>query len=421
MPRVPTPNSLEGMRLLHTSDWHIGRTFHGHSTDEHLATVLAAIAAAVAEHQVDVVIVAGDIFDSSTPKSDAFTMLNDAVLAIRAAGAHVILTSGNHDGPARLGHMAAFAAAGGVHLLTDLSRLATPVILPDAHGAVAIYGVPYVHPSFLRSAFPEFGGTTQEEALAFAMARIREDAAARSAQATSAQATSSQVTSAGAPRLRTVVAAHCFTTNITPTAEDSGAIEERDITRGGLDLVPASTFDGPDYVALGHIHSRAELSPSVRYSGAPLRFSFGEEDKPRGFWIADLDATGLAATTWHDLPVPREVSRLIGTLEWLLADGAYDIARDHWVDVVLTDDSMPLDAMRRIQDKFPYAVTLAHRPTKVAVHGKVTYFERVQGKSDTEIVGDFLAYVRNGEGPTDAEQALISDAMQSLEASEASR
>ena len=122
------------MRLLHTSDWHIGRTFHGHSTDEHLAQVLAAITVAVAEHGVDAVIVAGDVFDTSTPKADAFTMLGDAVRAIREAGATVILTSGNHDGPQRLGHMAEFASFGGVHVRTEVSRLAEPVTLSDEHG-----------------------------------------------------------------------------------------------------------------------------------------------------------------------------------------------------------------------------------------------------------------------------------------------
>ncbi|WP_084075556.1 exonuclease subunit SbcD [Demequina sp. NBRC 110052] len=148
------------MRLLHTSDWHIGRTFHGHSTDEHLAQVLAAIAVAVAEHGVDAVIVAGDIFDTSTPKADAFTMLGDAVRAIREAGATVILTSGNHDGPQRLGHMAEFASFGGVHVRTEVAALAEPVTLTDEHGDVLVYGIPYLHPEFVRAAFPESDART---------------------------------------------------------------------------------------------------------------------------------------------------------------------------------------------------------------------------------------------------------------------
>ncbi|WP_062460724.1 exonuclease SbcCD subunit D [Demequina soli] len=398
------------MRLLHTSDWHIGRTFHGHSTDEHLAIVLAAIARAVEEHRIDAVIVAGDVFDTSTPKGEAFTMLNDAVAAIREAGATVILTSGNHDGPARLGHMARFAAFGGVHVLADLGALATPVVIPDADGDVLVYGIPYPHPEFLRAAFPAFTGTTQAAAHAFAMDLIRDDAAARTA---------------GAPP-RYVVAAHTFCSGEAgethDTVEDSGRAEERDISRGGLDVVPPATFDGPDYVALGHIHSRAALAPRLRYSGAPLRFSFGEIASAKGAWIVDIGAPGTEpAVEWLELPTPRAAVRLEGTLDDLLAPGAHPEAVDAWVDVVLTDDLRPRDAMRRIQEVYAHAVTLTHRPANVADHGTATYSERTRGKSDAELVEAFLEFTRNGHGASEGEDALIADALGALEAKEATR
>ncbi|WP_062385041.1 exonuclease SbcCD subunit D [Demequina iriomotensis] len=398
------------MRILHTSDWHIGRTFHGHSTGEHLAHVLAAIGSAVAEHAVDAVIVAGDVFDSSTPKAEAFTMLNAAVSAIREAGAAVVLTSGNHDGPARLGHMARFAAFGGVHVLTDLAALATPVVLEDAHGDVLIYGIPYPHPEFLRAAFPAFEGTTQAAAHAFAMGLIRDDAAAR-----------------GGADARVVVAAHTFCSGeagaaVHDTAEESGRTEERDISRGGLDIVPPATFDGADYVALGHIHSHATLSHRVRYSGAPLRFSFGEISGSKGAWLVELGAPGTEpAVERLDLPTPRAAVRLEGTLEELLADGAHPEAEHAWVDVVLTDDQRPRDAMRLIQERYPHAVTLTHRPAHVADHGQASYSERTRGKTDAELVEAFLAFTRNGHGATAAEDALIADALGALDATEATR
>ncbi|WP_062301106.1 exonuclease SbcCD subunit D [Demequina subtropica] len=398
------------MRILHTSDWHIGRTFHGHSTDEHLAVVLAAIASAVAERGVDAVVVAGDVFDSSTPKAEAFTMLNTAVAAIRSAGADVILTSGNHDGPARLGHMAAFAAFGGVHVLTDLGALATPVTLEDEHGEVLLYGIPYPHPEFLRSAFPAFEGTTQAAAHAFAMDLIRDDAAAR----------------AGADA-RYVVAAHTFCSGeagdaVQETTEESGRAEERDITRGGLDIVPPSTFDGAAYVALGHIHSRVTLSPRVRYSGAPLRFSFGEISSAKSAWLVDIGTPGSEPGVERvELPTPRAAVRLEGTLEELLAPDAHPDAMDAWVDVVLTDDLRPRDAMRRIQERYPHAVTLTHRPAHVADHGEASYSERTRGKTDTELVEAFLEFTRNGHGATADEDALIADALGALAAKEASR
>jgi exonuclease SbcD len=122
--------------------------------------------------------------------------------------------------------MASFAALGGVHVRTDLTAIAQPVSLEDEHGPVHLYGIPYIHPSFLAAAKPDFDGNTHRQALTFAMDLIRADAAARGG--------------------RFIVASHCFTTNASATQEDTGATEERDIIRGGLDLVPVSVFDGPD-------------------------------------------------------------------------------------------------------------------------------------------------------------------------------
>ncbi|WNM26372.1 exonuclease SbcCD subunit D C-terminal domain-containing protein [Demequina capsici] len=394
------------MRLLHTSDWHLGRTFHGHSTDAHLEQVLDALAAAVKDRGVDAVIVAGDVFDSSTPKAEAFAMLNRVVAAVRSVGAQVVLTSGNHDGPARLGHMADFAAFGGVHVRTDLARLADPVLLTDENGQVAIYALPYIHPEFLRAAYGDFGGSTHAQALSFAMDLVRADSEARRADA---------------PGLRTVVASHCFAAGVEATTEDSGRSEERDITRGGLNIVPLSVFDGMDYVALGHIHGRQTLTERVRYSGAPLRFSFGERASAKGAWLVDLDAHGLERVEWLELPTPRAAVRLQGTLEALLADGAHPEAVDCWVEAVLTDDQLPREAMRRLQTRYPFAVTLSHRPAGRHDHGDATYATRVEGRSDAQIVDEFLTFVRNGQGPTEAERALLHDAFQALEVKEASR
>ncbi|MDE0573464.1 exonuclease SbcCD subunit D [Demequina sp. B12] len=403
------------MRILHTSDWHIGRTFHGHSTDEHLALVLDALAAAVREHGVDVVVVAGDVFDSSTPKAEAFTLFARAVKGVRDAGARVVVTSGNHDGPARLAHNAAFASAGGVHIKADHTDL-SPVTLTDEHGDVLIYGIPYLHPEFMRSAYEDFTGSTHQDALTFAMDNVRADVAAK---ADAAERSAS-------PSPRYVVAAHCFAAGLggerpPETTEDSGRAEERDITRGGLNLVDISTFDGAAYVALGHIHSRQQLSETVRYSGAPLRFSFGERSSTKGVWLVDIDANGTATSRWLDLPTPREAVRIEGTLAELMADGAHESAREAWVEVVLTDDQLPREAMRTLQERYPHAVTLTHRPANVHDHGEHDYAALVEGKTDAQVFEEFLAYVRNGAGPTAAETALFNAALDAMESKEASR
>ncbi|WP_454301038.1 exonuclease SbcCD subunit D [Salana multivorans] len=394
------------MRILHTSDWHIGRTFHGYATEEHLEQVLLAMAALVREHGVEVVVVAGDVFDHSAPKAEAFALLNRAVARLREAGAVVVLTSGNHDGPARLGHLADFAAHGGVHVRTDLASIASPVMIDDDAGPLALYGLPYLHPALLAGAYPEFSGTTHAEALGFAMDLVRADQAERGC--------------------RWVVAAHCFAQNageqVRETREDGGLTEERDITRGGLDLVPVSVLEGPDYVALGHIHGRVTFTDRVRYSGAPLRYSFGEKDKPRGAWLVEMGAgepgSAPIEVTWLDLPMPRQVARLRGTLAELVTPGSHEEAREAWVEVVLTDDVLPHEAMRSLRERYPYAVTLTHEPTNRVEQASRGYAERVRGLSETELLSEFLAFVRDGHGPSEAENLVLAEAIAARDAAE---
>ena len=384
------------MRILHTSDWHIGRTFHGHSTIENLRSVLANLAVEVREREVDVVVVSGDIFDSATPAAEAYTVLEAAVMALREAGATVVLTSGNHDSATRLGFMSRFSGLAGVHVVTRHDQHDQPITLHDEYGPVHVYGIPYLEPSLIRHHYPDAALRSHEQVLGFVMDRIRADLAVRGG--------------------RSMVLSHCFAVNVAAT---DAAVEtsdvERDITAGGIDYVPLSVFDGPDYVALGHLHGRSSLSDRVRYSGAPLHYSFSEAAKPRGGWLIEFDAAGLASVDWIDLPVPRALRVVTGELDEILADPALAEAEGQWLSVVLTDTVRPLDGMRRLQARFPFCVTLEHRPAVTAEAPVASYASRVRGRSDVDIVAGFLEHVRNGVGPSDAETAIVADVFAAVE------
>ncbi|RUR03490.1 exonuclease SbcCD subunit D [Labedella endophytica] len=383
------------MRILHTSDWHIGRTFHGHSTVGALETVLAALVDVVRERSVDLVIVAGDVFDSTMPAAEHYGVLGRTLSSLRDAGAAVVVTSGNHDSAARLGYQSDFAQLAGIHVITRPEQHDAPVTLSDEHGPVHVYGIPYLEPSLVRHLYPDVPLRRHSDVLGFVMGRIREDSLQRGG--------------------RSVVVSHCFATGA------AGSDVERDITAGGLDYVPLTTFDGPDYVALGHIHGRATLSERVRYSGAPLHYSFSEADKPRGAWLVDLGATRLDSVEWVRLPVPRPLSRITGTLDDLVTSSAYDGLTEHWVAATLTDDVRPLDAMPRLQKRFPWCAQLEHRPSIVHADGHATYATRIEEKSDVEIVAGFLEHVRNGRGPTTREAGLVDEAFSALRSREAGR
>ena len=372
------------MRILHTSDWHIGRTFHGHSTLDALRGVLSELTAQVREHGVDVVIVAGDVFDSATPAAASYTLLSDVLRGIADAGARVIVTSGNHDSAARLGFQAGLLRDG-IHVLTDPDAVGTPLTIEDADGPVRFYGIPYLEPALLRHRWE--GVRTQAAVLGRAMDLVRADLAERGG--------------------RSVAIAHCFAAGVEPTPQ-----LERDIQQGGLDVVPLSTFDGVDYMALGHIHGRQRLSESVRYAGAPLHYSFGEGDKPRGSWLIDLDADGLAGVEWLDLPVPRRLVTLRGPFAEILTDEALAEHAEAWVCVEYTDDLPEADPLRRLQQRFPFCAKVVHAPAKVRTGDTATYVDRVRAaRSDRELVEAFLDHVREGQGATEREAGLIDEVL----------
>ncbi|HEV7950212.1 MAG TPA: exonuclease SbcCD subunit D [Glaciihabitans sp.] len=373
------------MKILHTSDWHIGRTFHGHPTLAALREVLSALVTVVAENSVDVVVVSGDIFDSATPAAENYTVLTSVLRDIRATGAVVVMTSGNHDSATRLGFQSEFAELAGIHIVTRHEQSTVPITVQDEHGPVHFFGIPFLEPALIRHHYPEVELRTHSQVLTFVMTRIRSELADRPG--------------------RSIVLSHCFAVGVAESSSDV----ERDITAGGLDFVPLGAFDGPDYVALGHIHGRAQLSDRVRYSGAPLHYSFSEADKVRGAWLVTLDKNGLSSTEWVDLPVPRPLAVVTGELEELLDSEQYAKHEDEWVSAILTDRVRPLDGMRRLQARFPFCVSLEHRPAEIDDRAPGTYRERIKLKSDHEIVGGFLEHVRNGVGPNQYESELIAE------------
>ncbi|WP_460796971.1 exonuclease SbcCD subunit D [Microbacterium sp. GXF0217] len=382
------------MRILHTSDWHIGRTFHGNSTLDALAEVLAALVAQVREHEVDVVVVAGDVFDSATPAGPAYTLLGDTLVALHSAGAAVVVTSGNHDSAARLGFQARLLRDG-IHVITDPAAVGQPLTIADADGPVHFYGIPYLEPAIVRPHWPDAVLRTQSQTMAHAMGLVRAGMAAHPG--------------------RSIAVAHCFAAGV-----DATAGLEREVRQGGLDVVPLSVFDGPDYIALGHIHGRQQLTDRVRYAGAPLHYSFGEQSKPRGSWLVDLDANGLAGVEWLDLPVPRRLVTLTGTLDEILSADNVAAHSEDWVCAVYTDTLPQAEPMRRLKERFPFCAMVQHEPAATVERLEQSYAARLRtAVTDTDRIEAFLAHVREGRGATEHERELIRDVLDERLAAEA--
>ena len=365
------------MRILHTSDWHLGRSFHREGMLGHQAAYVDHLLEVVASERVDLVAVAGDIYDRALPHVDAVRLADDTLARLAASRAKVVLTSGNHDSARRLGFSSRLIDAAGVFIRTDATSVGTPVLLDDEHGTVAVHGIPYLDPDAVREPWG-LTARSHEAALTEAMRRVRADLAGR--------------------RARSVVLAHAFVAGAEPS--DS----ERDISVGGVSLVPTSVFDGVSYTALGHLHGRHTLTETVRYSGSPLAYSFSEAAQVKGSWLVELGADAVTSAEFVEAPVPRPLARLRGTIDELLADPRLGVHEGSWVQATLTDDQRPLQAMERLRARFPHTLVLGFEPA--GGDPSAVPLARTQGRSDHAISLDFVAELR-GTPATDDESALL--------------
>jgi len=369
------------MRILHTSDWHLGRSFHREGMLGHQAAYVDHLLSVVEQERVDVVLVSGDVYDRALPQVDAVRLASEALARLAASRAQVVLTSGNHDSAHRLGFGSELIDAAGVFIRTDLAGVGRPVVLEDEHGPVAVYGLPYLDPDTVKEAW-QLPTRSHQAALTEAMARVRADHERRGGRA--------------------VVMAHAFVTGAEPT--DS----ERDISVGGVSMVPASLFSSMSYAALGHLHGRQTITETVRYSGSPLAYSFSEAQQVKGSWLVDLDASGVASVEFVEAPVPRRLSRLRGELEVLLTDPALARHEDDWVQVTLTDAVRPAQAMDRLRRRFPHTLVLSFESTAPVLGGLVAKRDHV--RRDRELVREFVTELRGSE-PTAAELELLGRAV----------
>jgi DNA repair protein SbcD/Mre11 len=374
------------MRMLHTSDWHLGRSLHGVDLLDHQAAYLDHLVDVVRSESVGVVVVAGDVYDRAIPPVEAVTLLSET-LARLTEHATVVVTSGNHDSATRLGFGSALMRER-VRLRTRTADLAEPVVLPDDEGDVLVYGVPYLDPDFARAALADHGepplARSHEAVTAAAMRRIRADVAHR------------------APDARTVVAAHAFVVGGLPSES------ERDIRVGGVDHVPAGVFTGVDYVALGHLHGPQRVGGSdgtvLRYSGSPLAYSFSEQHHAKSTVLVELSGTGPVATELVPAPVPRRLADVTGALDDLLG-AAGEAHVDDWVRVTVTDAHRPQELVRRVRHRFPHALVVQHR---AADGGRAASraTEVTAAHDPVDVAADFVHHV-TGAAPLDDELAVL--------------
>ncbi len=312
------------LRFMHTSDWHLGRQFHGASLLDDQAHVLDQIVAYARDRAVDAVLVAGDLYDRSVPPAAA-TALLDRVLSELAIGSGipVVLISGNHDGPVRMGFGARAMESAGIFLRTGFDP--QPVVLSDVDGPVAVYCLPYAEPARVGS---ELGLEVASHDAAMAALLARFEPAVDGA--------------------RSILVSHCF------AAGGAVSDSERPLSVGGVEQVAANRFEGFDYVALGHLHRPQSLAGGrARYSGSILKYSFSESADAKSVELVEMDAAGKLSTESLPLFPRRDVRVVVGGFADIVAAAGDDPGRDDYLLIRLQDSHAIFDLMARLREAYP--------------------------------------------------------------------
>lgn len=375
------------MRILHTSDWHLGKTLHGLDLIEYQRAFVDELLAIVEDQRIDCVILAGDVFDKALPSVDAVSLFSGGLTRI-ADKCAVVVTSGNHDSAIRLGAGSALYRAG-VHVVTEPTAACDQLDLQVGDVRLRIYPIPYLDPDHCRSIF---GG---EEPLARSHAAVMGAAIERIWE--------HDKTLAIEPHARIAVA-HAFVTG----GERSDS--ERDISVGGVDAIPAEIFAGFDYVALGHLHRPQCVAADmpIRYSGSPLRYSFSEESQRKSVYVVDVDTSGVRSVQAIELVQPRGMITLTGTFEEISHPQTVTAHADSWARIVVNDAKRPERLVERMKELFPFALSIVHEPSG-AIPKQTIGPRTVDLRDPVTVAADFVDAVTSAP-PSEDELIVLRDA-----------
>lgn len=370
----------ETMKILHTSDWHLGRTFHRSPLTREHQQFIDELLNYVHAEGIDTLLISGDVYDSTIPTAESTTLLDQALTRLMRAGVQVILSSGNHDSFRRLSYGAAFFEASGVHLRTSLEDATRPVELTDGTQRVHVYAIPYLAPRLHATALGV--DPTHQAVLGTVTNAIRADAAERRARGEGAD--------------RIIVMSHATVSDTTGSADTTPRSDsERDISVGGIDWVPASLFDGFDYVALGHIHKRYPVTHTIRYGGSPLGFSFSEEHNRNGAYLIELTPGEEPAISGHEWETRVHMKTLRGTMDDLLnnpENSPYE--QGYYCRIELTDETLPVGAVDRLRSRYETISHFSYRSTQPAAEKPVAA-PLTRDADPVETFDQFHQYVRN--------------------------
>ena len=376
------------MKILHTSDLHIGKRANEYALLEEQEFVLKQIIDIAQSENPEAIILAGDIYDKSIPSAEAVSLFDDFLVNLAKLGKDIFIISGNHDSAERIAFASRIMEASKIHLSPVFNGKIVPIILNDGETELAVYMLPFIKPAIVQHFADE--GTeikTYDEAMRYVISQMGIDKTRRN-----------------------ILVTHQFITNAERT-------ESEDVMVGGLDNIDASAFDGFDYVALGHLHRPQSCGKeTIRYSGSPLKYSFSEVNDKKSVTIIEIKGNDSPSITPKPLTPLHEWFDLRGTYDELTAKKFYDGKgyQEAFVRITLTDEDDIPDGMRKLKSIYHRLMELRYdnKRTRAGMTsiGKPMDVEALQ---PDKLFGD-LFEKQNGQALSEEQKRYMNETIETI-------
>ena len=363
------------MKLIHTSDLHLGKRIYEYSMLEDQEFILKRIINIIDIEKPDGIIIAGDIYDKSIPSAEAVQLFDDFLVQLAKRRLEVFVISGNHDSPERIAFGARIMDVSGIHMSPVYSGEVSSFILKDEYGPVNIFMLPFIKPPQVRRFFGE-GVSTYTDAIRAAISGMKIE-----------------------PKERNVLVTHQFVTGARRS-------ESEEISVGGTDNVDAYVFAPFDYVALGHIHSPQNCgSEKIRYCGTPLKYSFSEAKDQKSLTVVELHEKGSVSHRTIPLMPKRELVELKGSYEDLTLKAFYENTtwQEDYTHISLTDEEDIPDAIGKLRTVYHHLMKLDYDNKRTRSNQEISGAEAVEAKTPFELFDEF--YEMQNNQPMSEEQS----------------
>lgn len=373
------------MKLIHLSDFHIGKRVNEFSMLEDQEYILTKIINVIDDEKPDGVMITGDIYDKSVPSAEAVQLFDDFLVRLSKRGPKVFVISGNHDSPERIAFGSRLMNSSGVHMSPVYDGEVEPIAIADSFGTVNVFMLPFIKPAHVKRYYPEEDISTYSDAIQLAIRHMEID-----------------------PGNRNILITHQFVTG-------AARCDSEDIAVGGSDNVDVSVFAPFDYVALGHIHSPQNVgSETVRYCGTPLKYSFSEAKHSKSVTVVELLGKGHVVVRTIPLVPKRDLIEIKGTYMEVTARSFYSgIDTNAYLHITLTDEEDIPDAIGKLQSIHPNIMKLDYDNRRTRSNTEIIGADDMESKTPIELFSEF--YEKQNNQPISEEQcAFMSELIEKI-------